>query len=110
MKAEYNKRGICTNAKREFVVCSDVWYILYNWIESDGYFSYGLTLRYKQTGTDFKYLHTGSRKYSSEVEMKKAIKSEIAKWLKSKQKQYDIETLPVCEVQNILHPQLKIFD
>ena len=103
------KRGRCLNPEREFILCTETWYIQYQFIQVDTYYQFGLTLRYLGTGTDFKYIFEDNPKYGSEMEMKKAIKSEVAKWMIEKQKEHDIKELPVGQLQEFINPQLTLF-
>lgn len=96
--------------KKVFILLSDLWFIQYEYIEHDGLFKYGLRLRYKNTGTDFKYIYPNTESYSSELEMKKAIKSEVAKWMIEKKDKYKIDMIPIDKVQEIVHKQLTLWN
>lgn len=92
-----------------FILINDTWFLQYEWIAKNGLYSYGLRLRYKQFGTDFKYIHSKSKQFSDEKEMKRAIKTEVSNWLIEKQKEHNISELPIGQVQEIVNPQLKLF-
>lgn len=104
------RRHNVISGKKVFIHLTDTWYIQYEYIEIEGLFKYGLRLRYKNRGTSFKYIRSNSISYKSELEMKKAIKSDVSKWLIKTQKEYDVKEIPLGQVQELVSPQLTLFD